>query len=416
MIFSQEFKTPWSLASRVIFRFLFAYCILYILFTFSGRMMQGPVQWFAQTFLGLDGELSFEFTGSGDTSYHYYLWALNLVLALLTTLLWSLIDRKRAAYNDVFYWFCVTLRTYLFFFMLTYGMVKVFKTQFPDHSLGRLMQPIGEMSPMGLAWTFLGHSVGYNLFMGFAEVLGGILILFRKTILLGALIIIGVMTHVAVLNFTYDIPVKIFSTHLVLLALILFLTDVKRFVNLFFRNRPTRELTYYSPGGSKEYHRIMFFVQIGLAVLMLALFSFQGISRMDYMKDRKLSNTFYGVWEAGFFVKNGDTLPPLTTDTERWRYLLLSSKSSAMVYTMDRTRIQFDFVVDSTKNEMGLHDTDLDSVAPNLIYRLLGKEVMELKGIVRGDTLEMLLNRKPMSDFRLIDRPFRWVNEFPYNR
>jgi hypothetical protein len=39
----------------------------------------------------------------------------------------------------------------------------------------RLLKPYGESSPMGLLWTFMGYSTGYNLFTGGAEALGGLL-------------------------------------------------------------------------------------------------------------------------------------------------------------------------------------------------------------------------------------------------
>ena len=57
------------------------------------------------------------------------------------------------------YWFQVILRVFLFLAMTLYGLAKIFKGQFPDPSLEQLLQPVGEMSPMGLAWTFMGHSV-----------------------------------------------------------------------------------------------------------------------------------------------------------------------------------------------------------------------------------------------------------------
>jgi len=39
-----------------------------------------------------------------------------------------------------------------------------------------MIEPLGEFSPMGLMWTFMGYSKGYNRFVGGAEMLGGILL------------------------------------------------------------------------------------------------------------------------------------------------------------------------------------------------------------------------------------------------
>src|SRR5262249_17022289 len=96
----------------------------------------------------------------------------------------------------------------------------------------------GDSSPMNLLWTFMGFSDGYNLFAGAGELLGGILLATRRTTLLGALVSLAVMTHVAVLNLCYDVPVKLLSLHLVAMALYLIVPDARRLAAFFLSNRP----------------------------------------------------------------------------------------------------------------------------------------------------------------------------------
>src|SRR5947199_1204250 len=105
--------------------------------------------------------------------------------------------------------------------MLSFGAYKVIKSQFPAPSLDRLLEPYGDSSPMGLLWTFMGASKAYTIFGGFAEMLGGALLTVRRTTLLGALVCIGVITNIVMLNFSYDVPVKLYSTHLLLMAIFL---------------------------------------------------------------------------------------------------------------------------------------------------------------------------------------------------
>src|ERR1039458_10512050 len=59
----------------------------------------------------------------------------------------------------------------------------------------------------------------------------------RRT--LAILLTFGVMSNVLMLNFCYDVPRKIYSTHLVLMALFLLLPDVRRLIDFFIRNRRT---------------------------------------------------------------------------------------------------------------------------------------------------------------------------------
>ena len=78
--------------------------------------------------------------------------------------------------------------------MFSYGSAKVIQSQFPDPSIGRLDADLRRSSPMGLLWTFMGYSQGYNWFAGAGEMLGGFFLMTRWTTLLGALVTFGVMS------------------------------------------------------------------------------------------------------------------------------------------------------------------------------------------------------------------------------
>jgi hypothetical protein len=49
----------------------------------------------------------------------------------------------------------------------------------------------------------------------------------------GALVSIGVMSPVVALNFCYDVPVKLYSSHLLAMKVFLILPDLRRLLNLF---------------------------------------------------------------------------------------------------------------------------------------------------------------------------------------
>lgn len=73
----------------------------------------------------------------------------------------------------------------------------------------------------------MGSSRAYTIFAGVFEIIPGFLLLFRKTKLIGALMAIIVMLNVVLLNFCYDIPVKLFSSFLLLIAIIIAYTNIK---------------------------------------------------------------------------------------------------------------------------------------------------------------------------------------------
>ena len=131
--------------------------------------------------------------------------------------------------------------------MLSYGMAKVFPGQFGAPTLDRLLEPYGQSSPMGLLWTFMGDSRPYAFFTGVVECLGGLLLFSQRTTTLGALVVAAAMGNVAMLNFSYDVPVKLYSSHLFALAVLLLLPDIPRLRRVFLTNESTRPAQLRKP-------------------------------------------------------------------------------------------------------------------------------------------------------------------------
>src|SRR6202012_5647978 len=112
--------------------------------------------------------------------------------------------------------------------LISYGLAKEFPMQMPYPGLTRLLEPFGNFSAMGVLWASIGVSPAYERFAGCAELAAGVLLLVPRTTLLGALIAALDMTQVFKLNMTYDVPVKILSFHLLLLAVFLAAPDLPR--------------------------------------------------------------------------------------------------------------------------------------------------------------------------------------------
>ncbi|MFK7770383.1 MAG: DoxX family protein [Mariniblastus sp.] len=213
---------------------------------------QSWVTWTAQKFFDIEGELVFP-TGSGDTTFAYVHVFICFVVAITIGSAWSLVMIKRKTDHD---WLNDLTRTYLRYFlaavMLSYGLHKTgfIQTQFAaggapsDFQLNRTY---GDSSPMGLLWTFMAASPAYTFFGGLGEVIGGVLIVFRRTATLGALVVFGVMLNVMMLNYCYDVPVKLFSTHLVVMAVFVALPDIPRLANVLFFNRTVERKASLDP-------------------------------------------------------------------------------------------------------------------------------------------------------------------------
>jgi len=414
MNFFQSKNEHWSFGAKIVFKFVFTYFVLFILLLFLAPFMEGLLRWFAENILNWGSDFHMDSTGSGDRSYDYVRLGLNIVLTVLIGGIWSFAKPKRSSYDILFYWFQVILRVFLSFAMLLYGLVKVFKGQFGDTSLELLLQPVGEMSPMGLAWTFMGHSLAYNIFIGFAEVLGAVLLFYRKTLTLGSMIIVGVMTNVALMNFTYDIPVKLFSVQLVLMASILCLADGRRIMNVFFRNRTAEQVIHFVPRMNPSLKKVIGGAKGFILVVLTGVIIVQCFVQFDMKDQLKSKSELYGIWESQLFIKNKDSLAPLLTDAYQWRYFIVNYKKKAVVKKMNEAIDRYSFDLDEAQKEV-VFRRESDTLPHHFSYLFVNPDHLELRGVLDGDSLSIQFKRKPESDFRLINREFHWVNESTYN-
>jgi hypothetical protein len=90
---------------------------------------------------------------------------------------------------------------------------------------------------MGLLWRFMQFSQPYTSITGIIEFSCGLLLISRHTALLGALCAAGATLQVFLLNMCYDVPVKLMSGHLLLMALILIAPDAPRLFRFFVLRR-----------------------------------------------------------------------------------------------------------------------------------------------------------------------------------
>ncbi|QQR87334.1 MAG: hypothetical protein IPJ76_03680 [Flavobacteriales bacterium] len=85
--------------------------------------------------------------------------------------------------------------------MFVYGIAKT--VQF-DATAGN-DAPVNSLSGQQLMWAFYGYSLGYAKFLGVVEMLGAGLLLFRRTTLLGCLVVTTVLVNVIVQDIVFGV-------------------------------------------------------------------------------------------------------------------------------------------------------------------------------------------------------------------
>jgi multidrug transporter EmrE-like cation transporter len=242
---SETDKSHGTTRKQLLIRFCFCYIALYYLpdmlvsFPLVGTAIGLSRRLWQRLAYGMAGvDSPSVFTGSGDTFGNYMAQLAILILALVCAVGWQIVDRRSHHSAPLLGWLRVLARYALALALLSYACVKLIPTQFTNLVDSQLTETYGNSSPMRLLWNFMGYSTAYTIFSGCAELLPAILLLFRRTALLGSLIAFGVMLNIVMMNFCYDVPVKLYSLNLLLLAVFLMLPERHRLYGIFVSSAP----------------------------------------------------------------------------------------------------------------------------------------------------------------------------------
>jgi uncharacterized membrane protein YphA (DoxX/SURF4 family) len=352
-------------------------------------------------------------TGSGDTAAAYLAALTAILIAVLGTILWSAIAeprRKRLEYQTLYAWLRLAMRFVLAATLLSYGFSKVFDLQFPPPQSYRLEETYGNSSPMGLLWTFMGASVPYTIFSGFAEVIPGVLLLFRRTTTAGALLSSAVMLNVVMLNLCYDVPVKLYSTELLLMSLFLLLPDVAPLWRLLILRRDALLTGVWVRRSERKPLRIAAHC---LQALVIAYLLYSNVKSGYTQHNQALANktpkadSLRGAWTV-----DSSTGWPAEQKWKNVNFAAVPNQNKDYVAANEANgKLDYYFFVPTG----AAHDMHFLGVqGSQLHWEQDGAEYVNLKGTWAGKPATMRLHPQPQAP--LLSRGFHWVQEEPYYR
>jgi len=423
-------QQPWSFTKKLLFRFCFLFFVFYVFLNPNGFFpyvdnayelyispFQKLIPWIGRHILHLGYDITTFTNGSGDTTYDYVILLFLTVTALAGCIIWTLLDRKRKSFNSLYYWLTIVVRYYMAFTMFNYGFAKVFKLQFPFPSLNTLMEPYGQSSPMRLAWTFVGYSQGYNYFTGFGEVIAGLLLLFRRTTRLGAILTLVISANIMAINYCFDVPVKLVSSMLVVMCIFLLLQQRTRLINFFIRNKTAQPESMYVPKFKRKWLNITMTVfKYVIIVFVLVKNIYDSNDALKQYGDAAPKPPLYGIYNITTFVKNKDTIAPLLTDSARWKNLIVNQYGGSTVKTMNDGQEYYQFTADTVAKKITMFSYSDTTKKMILNYTVPAPDSIILKGKWWADSVIVTMKKYDLKNFLLVNRGFHFINEYPMNR
>jgi len=438
-------EVRWSAAVRVAFRFCIVYFGLYVLTTqmLGGLLvvpnwgfpaleqlppMKNVVTWTAAHVFHLTRPLVISGSGSGDKTFNWIASFCLLVVSIAAAAVWSAIDRKRGAYVDAHKWFRLFLRFAVGSTMLSYGMVKAFPLQMPYPPLTRLLEPFGNFSPMGVLWYSVGASPGWERFAGSMELTAAVLLFVPRLSLLGAMVCFADAVQIFTLNMTYDVPVKLFAFHLILMALVLIAPDARRVLNTLVLDRVAPPSSQPPLVRGLRGRRVLLAAQLLFGAYLIGISAFGSYRSWTRFGGGAPKPPLYGIWNVDRMWIDGVERSPLVTDYARWRRVIVQALTGISFQRMDDTVTGYLAKIDVNARTITLTRVATPPGAAanppgasqagsgRFTFQRPDNEHLSLDGVVDGRKIRMQLTLFDRKRFLLVSRGFNWIQEYPFNR
>jgi hypothetical protein len=419
-------KASWHPIKKFLFRFFFLYFFLYCFpFPFDGFDFTTPIarpyynfiDWLVpgvgEKLFHIHAEVAFPlFDKVDDSGYGLVFLYMNIILSATGTVIWSFADRKRKNYDKLNEWLRLYLRYFLAAYLFGYGFVKVFPSQFQAITASRLTMTVGDQSPMLLAWNFMGYSAALMKLNGIVEVIAGLLLLFRRTTTIGAIISSCTFGFIVLMDFCFNVPVRLLASHLLFMSVFLIFEDSRRLLNVFLLNRPAGAAVYAPLINHPLWRKVFFGLQIVFSISLLYSSIVKGLDAERSSGHNTAPVPLYGVYKTAYFIRNGDSIPPLETDSLRWKQLVIDGGSwnqSGIVQFSTDKKVYYNVQADTVKQILRMQSRSDTAQKYSLHYFMPDSDHILFKGLWEKDSIEVLMNKYDLNSFLLHKEKFKWI-------
>lgn len=269
-----------------------------------------------------------------DSASMYVLIFLLLISSFLISWLFQYVNRWEQNRIKIHLFLKSLFFYYLLLILLKYGLDKIFKSQFYQPEPNTLYTPLGMIDKDLLYWTSMATSRAYNIFTGSVEVLAAIFLYFKKTRFAGLLLATTSLLQVVVINFGFDISVKLYSLFLFSLSLYLLSPGLGRLYSFLFSFKiipPPQE----NLDSSKKKPFLKIFSNYLIACFILVESFYPFVNGNNFNDDTTKRPFLHGAYAVQNVIDGADTLsetiyPFKNFFIHRNGYLIFQDKKDAL--------------------------------------------------------------------------------------
>ncbi len=262
----------------------------------------------------------------GSTLSGYANWIISLLFAIGGALIWTaaikVLRRDNLNYPLFYYWLRVVVRYRAGIGIIGFGFTKLFPVQMPYPGHGILNTDFGDLTSQKIYWLSIAIVPWYQVFAGIVEITAGTLLFFRRTTLIGAILLFGALGDIVYVNFAYDGGVHVYSSYFVLLAGFILIPYIPALWSLIVQERVTHFKLYYPKFTESWQQLTRYALKSGTIVVFLVLFLWLQYINFRYDPYKQPSTKgvtdLRGHYDVVSFKLNGEEIPVDPTDSVRW--------------------------------------------------------------------------------------------------
>lgn len=316
---------------------------------------------------------------------------IGILFSIGLSFYWHYKEKNNTINSQKYYvWLTTILRYWLAFYICTFGFEKLFDVNFAfsyhiEDSL------VHTLTGQELTWKYYGYSYSLTVIIGLFQIIGSILLLFRRTTLLGVITLLPVQINILLINIFYGIgPLTTFISIIMVLGLSYLTLERKEDIIAFFSRYKS---TLPSVGNSTLRKSVRF-----LCILIPFLFV------LYYSYDVRKSEKYFGKWKVEKMTRNGEIVSEKAWEKDplAWKIIYFEERGKMLYCSnpnmyVDSTSIFMKYNYDDNENSLKVISYEINPEKPDTIPVQISKfedKSMQWKMIFNKDTIQMELKKE----------------------